>query len=256
MVTNIVKEPQLYDLIYENVSADIPLYLKLTEKYNKIVEFGAGTGRITIPLAINNKIVYAIDNEDRMLKKLKENVMNIDNGEILDNIIIINQDMISYKPLEKVECVIMPLTVFNYLISDNDQEDCLNNIQDNILKIGGKLIFELLTQKTFRELNCKDDKYHFIKNIKIDEETYYEYWRKTNINKNIITQDRLFKKFKNNEFIDEKNIFWKNRFVTKNEIETLLKKTGFKILNIYGNCHNMEHYNNVSEDMYIEAEKI
>ena len=31
MVTNIVKEPELYDLLYEDVNADIPLYIKLTE---------------------------------------------------------------------------------------------------------------------------------------------------------------------------------------------------------------------------------
>jgi len=70
MVTNIVKEPELYDLLYEDVNADIPLYIELKEKYKKIVEFGAGTGRITIPLAANNKIIFAIDNEGRMLKRL------------------------------------------------------------------------------------------------------------------------------------------------------------------------------------------
>lgn len=256
MVTNIVKEPELYDLLYEDVNADIPLYIKLTEKYRKIVEFGAGTGRITIPLATNNKIILAIDNEERMLKKLKDNAIKTNNSKVIDNIIAVHEDMITYKPEEKVECVIMPLTVFNYLINDKEQEDCLKNIYNNILINGGKLIFELLTQKTFKELDNKNADYCFIKNIKIDNNTYYEYWRKTNIDKNIITQDRLFKKFKDNKLVEEKNIFWKNRFVTKEEIEKLLTKNGFKIINIYGNCHNMEHYNNVSEDMFIEAEKI
>lgn len=256
MVTNIVKEPELYDLLYEDVNADIPLYLKLTEKYNKIVEFGAGTGRITIPLAINNKIIYAIDNEERMLKRLIDNAVKTNNSKVIDNIITINQDMINYKPVEKVECVIMPLTVFNYLIEDSEQEACLQNIYNDVLKSGGKLIFELLTQKTFKELDNKNDDYCFIKNIKIDNNTYYEYWRKTNIDKNIITQDRLLKKIKDNKLVEEKNIFWNNRFITKDEIEKLLTKNGFKILNIYGNCHNMEHYNNVSEDMFIEAEKM
>ena len=256
MVTNIVKEPELYDLLYEDVNADIPLYLKLTKKYEKIVEFGAGTGRITIPLALENKTIYAIDNEEKMLKKLKENVAKTNNSKITEKIFIINQNMLTYKPIEKVECVIMPLTVFNYLIEDSDQEACLQNIYNNVLTTGGKLIFELLTQKTFKELNIKDNNHCFIKNIKIDDKTYYEYWRKTNINENIITQDRLFKKIKNNKLVEEKNIFWKNRFITKNEIEKLLTRNKFKIINIYGNCHNMEYYNNDSEDMFIEAEKI
>ena len=256
MVTNIVKEPELYDLLYEDINADIPLYLKLTDKYKKIIEFGAGTGRITIPLAINNKTVYAVDNEKRMLMKLKQNALKINNTKIMNNIIVVNQDMITYKPEEKIECVIMPLTVFNYLIVDSDQEACLQNIYNNILVSGGKLIFELLTRKTFKELDIKNDNYCFIKNIKLDNNIHYEYWRKTTINQNIITQDRLFKKIKDNQLIEEKNIFWKNRFIPKDEIESLLTRNGFKIINIYGNCHNMERYNSVSEDMFIEAEKI
>ena len=256
MVTNIVKEPELYDLLYEDVSADIPFYLKLTEKYKKIAEFGAGTGRVTIPLAKNNKTVYAIEKEERMLQQLIDNVAKTNNSKVIDNIITVHKNMITYRPIEKVECVIMPLTVFNYLIEDKEQEDCLKNIYNNILVNGGKLIFELLTKRTFKELDNNTTEYCLIKNIKVDNNTYYEYWRKTNIGKNIITQDRLFKKFKGNKLVEEKNIFWKNRFITKDEIEKLLMKNGFKIINIYGNCHNMEHYNNVSEDMFIEAEKI
>lgn len=256
MVTNIVKEPQLYDLLYKDLYEDIPIYLKLTEKYNEIVEFGAGTGRVTIPLALRGKTIFAIDNEEKMLRRLKDNLITTNNRELIKNIILIHHDMISYKPLEKVKCVIMPLTVFNYLIDDNTQNACLQNIYNNVLISGGKLIFELLTKKTFMELDSQDNNYCFIKNIKINSNNYYEYWRRTSIDKNIITQDRLFKKFKDKKLIEEKNIFWKNRFITKDEIERLLMKNGFRIINIYGNCHNMECYNNGSEDMFIEAEKM
>lgn len=85
---------------------------------------------------------------------------------------------------------------------------------------------------------------------------YYEYWRKTKLDNNIITQDRKFKLFdNNNNFINEKDIFWKNRFVSINEIIELLKNHNFIIKEIYGNC-NLEKFSESSEDIFIEAIKI
>lgn len=247
----IVKEPNLYDLLYKDVTEDIKLYSNLTKNYSEIIEYGAGTGRITIPLALDGKTVYAIDNEQKMLDKLKE---NMDNSVInyKNNIKIINSDMKKYKHYKPAECIIMPLTVFNYLLTDEEQKECINNISAS-LKSGGKLVMELLTMKTFQEINTSEE-YQFIKKIEI-ENGYYEYWRKTKLENNIMQQNRMFKLFDNDKnFISKKQIFWKNRFVSKEEISALLNKYNLKILNIYGNC-SMNKFNYDSEDMFIEAIK-
>lgn len=72
----------------------------------------------------------------------------------------------------------------------------------------------------------------------------------------MITQNRKFKLFdNNNNFINEKDIFWENRFVSINEMVELLKAHNFMIKEIYGNC-NLEKFNESSEDIFIEAIKI
>ena len=63
----IVKKPNLYDSLYQDVTEDIPMYLKLLDGYKNILEFGAGTGRITIPLAEAGHNVDAVDIEANML---------------------------------------------------------------------------------------------------------------------------------------------------------------------------------------------
>lgn len=162
----ILKEPNLYDLLYEDVVEDIQVYLNLTKEYNKIVEYGAGTGRITIPLAKSGKTVYAIDNEELMLSKLKNNLENT-NVDVAKNVNIINANMIDYKHFEMAECVIMPLTVFNYILTNEEQNRCLKNISES-LKYGGKLVLELLTKNTFREIN-ESEEYKYIKSICLEK---------------------------------------------------------------------------------------
>ena len=147
----ILKEPNLYDLLYEDVVEDIQVYLNLTKEYNKIIEYGAGTGRVTIPLVKDGKFVYAIDNEQLMLNKLDENLKN-NNIDVSKSVNIINANMIDYKHFEMAECIIMPLTVFNYILTDEEQNRCLKNISDS-LKSGWKLVLELLTKNTFNEIN-------------------------------------------------------------------------------------------------------
>ena len=51
----ILKKPELYNLLYQDVKEDISLYKTLLKSYDTIVEYGAGTGRITIPLAMEVK---------------------------------------------------------------------------------------------------------------------------------------------------------------------------------------------------------
>lgn len=95
---------------------------------------------------------------------------------------IVNADMITYNQNKESNCVIMPLTVFNYIIDEEKQNECLSNIHKYLSK-EGILIIELLTKETFKEI--ENDKYgaefKYIKKFETDD-GYYEYWRKTNRN--------------------------------------------------------------------------
>ncbi|OLA95145.1 MAG: hypothetical protein BHW64_00055 [Candidatus Melainabacteria bacterium LEY3_CP_29_8] len=153
MLQTILKKPELYDLLYQDVKEDISLYKTLLKDYNEIVEYGAGTGRITIPLATEGKRIIAIDNEENMLKKLKKKIQKLN---LEKQIQVVNADMITYNQNKESNCVIMPLTVFNYIIDEEKQNECLSNIHKYLSK-EGILIIELLTKETFKEI--ENDKY-------------------------------------------------------------------------------------------------
>ena len=250
----ILKKPSLYNLLYSDVTEDINLYKILLKDYNEVVEYGAGTGRITIPLAQEGKKVIAIDNEPNMLDDLKSKVEMLN---LEKKIVIVNADMITYIHNKKEKCVIMPLTVFNYILEDNKQDECLDNIS-RYLEKDGILIIELLTKKTFLDLTENSEgNLKYIKTFNITN-GYYEYWRTTTLNNstNRIEQRRVFKHFnKEREQDNQEEFIWENKFVTYNTIVQKLENNGFRIENAYGNCR-LEPYNDDSEDLFIEAKKI
>ena len=250
----ILKKPELYNLLYQDVKEDISLYKTLLKNYDTIVEYGAGTGRITIPLAMEGKKIKAIDNEINMLENLHEQILKLN---LEKQVQIINANMITYTQKELVDSVIMPLTVFNYIMDEKEQDECLFNVH-KYLKDDGVLILELLTKKTFLELESdkSNDKYKYIKKINVDD-GYYEYWRRTRLDKetNYIKQKRLFKHFNKQEENDNEEMFiWQNRFISYETIKDKLKKNGFTIEEAYGNCQ-LESFNNDSEDLFIKAKK-
>lgn len=250
----ILEKPKLYNLLYQDVKEDINLYRTLLKDYNEIVEYGAGTGRITIPLAMEGKKIIAIDNEINMLMELQTKIKELN---LEKQVKIVNADMITYTQDKKVNCVIMPLTVFNYIIDEEKQDECLANIHKYLNK-NGILIIELLTKKTFQELerNKSDDEFKYIKRLNT-QNGYYEYWRNTKFNKenNYIKQERIFKHFNIKGKLDNQEIFtWENKFISYDTIKNKLEKNGFIIEETYGNCQ-LGLYNKDSEDLFIKAKK-
>lgn len=251
-MNTIVKEPNLYDLLYVDVIEDISLYLCIAKKYDDILEFGAGTGRVTIPLAEDGHNIVAVDIEQAMLDKLQDKIKY--NEYLKNKIRVVKGDMCNYSDKKKYSCIFIPLTSFNYLLTREEQLSCLKTLKNNLSK-DGIAIIELLSEKTFSDTNSQDE-LTFIKNLHIDAKKYYQYWRNTvlDMQERKITQRRVFKLFDGDNQINEKELIWKNRFVTISDFTNLANECGLEIETIYGNC-KMKEYNENSEDVFVKVKR-
>ncbi len=241
--------PLLYDLLYQGVVEDIVMYLKIAQPYKEILEYGAGTGRVTIPLLEAGHSVWAVDLEMKMLNRLNQKVKN---KKIRQNLKLIRANICEYRAPQKFSCIIVPLTTFNYLLTLEQQNNCLKGIYDNLAN-DGIAVIELLSLKTFGK---NDEKLQFVKNIKIDDETNYQYFRKTKLDlaKRSIKQKRVFKLFKKNVQIDTQELIWINRFVTIDDFSKLCAQNNLEIVNIFGDCQ-MNTYDAKSEDVFLIIKK-
>lgn len=249
----IIDKPDLYDLLYNDVVEDISMYIKILEKEEKILEFGCGTGRITIPLARNGHFVEAVDLSNTMLQSLQRKI-SVD-SELSRLILPRLGNMCNYSANEKYNAIIIPLTSFNYLLSKEEQIGCLQTLERNMTS-NGYAIIELLSTKTFLETN-QSDEYVFVKDIIESEHSYYKYYRKTKLDmeNRTISQLRLFKYYIDGKYVSEEIIEWNNRFVTIEDLKNLLLDTGLTIDEIYGNC-SLEAYTEDSEDVFVKIKRI
>ena len=155
---------------------------------------------------------------------------------------------------KKYDAIIIPLTSFNYLLTDEEQINCLSSIRNHLLD-NGFAIIELLSKKTFLDTNSSED-WNYIKKIVASDNSYYDYYRNTilNIDERKISQRRLFKYYVDGKYLSEEELEWKNRFVTVEDFYKLTKEVGLEIEQIYGNC-KLEPYNSESEDVFIRVRR-
>ncbi len=248
----IIDKPDLYDLLYSDITEDINMYINLLKGQKSILEFGAGTGRVTIPLAKKGHLIDAVDLSKDMLEKLKVKVEN--DKYLKEHIKPILGNMCGYISNKEYDAILIPLTSFNYLLTVNEQEQCLVSVRESLSK-NGFAIIELLSQNTFLDTN-QSGGFVFIKRIPINDNSYYDYYRctKLDIKRRKIYQRRLFKYYINNQCISEEELEWKNRFVTIEDFKQLAEKAGLHIEKIYGNC-KLDSYNEDSEDVFIILRK-
>lgn len=245
--------PWLYDLLYSNLRADIGLYRRLCRSYPAILEYGAGTGRITIPLAAAGHRVTALDNSSAMLRVLRLKLKGL--HRLRRRVKVLQRSMIEFRSREKFDCAVIGLTTFNYLMSVEAQKRCLRNLAFS-LRPGGRAIVELLSARTFTETN-RGKQPVFIKKLIFPDGRYYEYWRTTTMKagSRVLKQSRKFRLFdKNHTPLSEITLRWVNRFVTVPTFKKLVAESGMKVEKVYGDC-KLSTYRPGSPDVFVQIRK-
>lgn len=65
------RRPELYDLEYQEQEEDLAYYQALARSAGRVLELGAGSGRVTLPMASTGASVVAVDLSSAMLSRLR-----------------------------------------------------------------------------------------------------------------------------------------------------------------------------------------
>ena len=144
-----------YDLIAGSgiLKGDIDFYLECAKRFKgPILELGAGTGRIAIPLAKAGHRIVGMDLSPAMLKLAiaKRNA----NPDIADRVAFIEGNMKDFDLDELFSLTLLPARAFQHLITPTDQRACLTGIRRHLVTGGHVVIdmfdpnFELILGKT------------------------------------------------------------------------------------------------------------
>ena len=246
--------PHLYDWLYQDELDDIPMYIKLSEGYNTVLECGIGSGRIAIPMAKAGRRVYGIDNSQSMLDMLDEKLSR-SSREIREAIIPCNANMTNFDLNLKFSFIYVPFSTFNYLLSIDEQKACLRAVR-NHLEPGGTLVLELLSY-SYNSNWLLNDLAMKLAKVGPNNKTggKIELWKLSSFDSanQIVTEDRHFRFFDANGLFEKEEVnLWINRFMFLGEIQLLFEICKFQIVNIYGDF-SFGDYKHDSQICVVEA---
>jgi SAM-dependent methyltransferase len=237
---------RFYDLIYHQMRDDTDnlFYLdRIGETKGKILEVGAGTGRLFMK-ALNNKAdIYGIDISPAMLDVLSSKL----DPEQQKRISL--QNIVDFKLDTKFDLIIAPFRVFMHLTPKAVQLKALNNVCRH-LNPGGKFIFDTFVPDLKLLINGMDNVTDF--------EGEYEPGNK--VKRIVSTKPDLLNQVINitfrlewNEGSSDYQKEWKSslRYFFRYELEHLVERSQFTEYKILGDFNGNEIKNDSKEFIII-----
>jgi SAM-dependent methyltransferase len=132
----------IYDFSYEDFTEDVDFYENLAQAVDgAILELGAGTGRVAIPLAEAGYEVVGIDTSATMLARARANLeaTKLPKGASVE---LFQADMTSFDLGRKFGLVVVAANTLQHLLTTRDQRDCFERVRTH-LDVGGMFSFSV-----------------------------------------------------------------------------------------------------------------
>lgn len=135
----------LYDYEYRRRRADVTFYRELARRRlggpGRILELGAGSGRVTIPLARDGHEVVAIDQSRAMLDALRARKAKLP-AAVGNRITPVAGDLCTFEAPGKFPLVIAAFNVLEHLYTRGELDACLRQILAHLAP-GGAFAFDV-----------------------------------------------------------------------------------------------------------------
>ena len=217
------KTAHLYDLF--DTKENIEFFYHYASEAGEILDIGAGTGRIAIPLAERGVRVVCIEPSPAMRRESQKKLS--ERRELSKNIELIGGDAMSFDLGRKLSAAFLSGT-FDHFLNDEERLSSLKNIGKH-LKPNGKLVFDV-----FLGL-MKDSPLSPAGKVKKGDIEYRRF-----VGDRILPDEKMevilvfetYKAGKLMERIEERSIVG---LVQRERLHHLLKQGGFEVRNEFGN---------------------
>ena len=225
----------VYDRIFGQRGQDLQFYIEQAQQtVGPVLEFGCGTGRVTVPLIKSGIQVVGVDNSEKMLNIARDKCTDVMSDLLSPQWLI--GDMRNISLGKKFHLILMPYRGFLSILSVEDQIKCLNNIKTH-LEPGGKFIFDIfvpdlqtITEGSLMPVHLWDVSDPNTGNTLViwDQSTFDNHNQIINIRLMLEEVDAdgivLKKSYKQSQI----------KYIHRYEMQHLLELGGFEILDLYG----------------------
>ena len=133
----------LYDYEYRRRRADVTFYRELAKRRDaaSILELGAGSGRVTIPLARDGRDIVAIDQSAAMLAKLRARIAALPAAS-RERVRVVAGDLRDFDAHGKFPLVIAAFNTLEHLYTRGEVDACLRRVARHLAP-GGAFAFDV-----------------------------------------------------------------------------------------------------------------
>lgn len=125
------EDPEYYAASYAKRKDDVAFYTRIAEKYDRVLEYGIGSGRIALPIARTGASVVGIDQSAPMLADLRARLKR-QPPEVQARVRARRGDMRSVRLGQKFPLVICPFNTILHLYTRQDAERWLARVRDHL----------------------------------------------------------------------------------------------------------------------------
>ncbi len=211
---------------------DIPFYIDLARQSHDrglpVLELGAGTGRVTVPIARTGVDIVGLDSSDAMLEVAREKSRD------LANVRWVRGDMADFELDERFGLVIIPFRSFLLLTTVAQQLSCLRAIHRHLAE-GGRLALNFFNPDLRLMAAWMGDRKGLWERVESTRER--ERWLTTRYETSTqqLQSDEVLARLSDDGAIVtriERNLHL--RYVFRYEMEHLLALTGFTVEALHG----------------------
>jgi len=122
---------------------DLPFWRRMAHELGSpVLDLGAATGRVAVPLARDGAEVWALDASEAMLAELERRLAD-EVGEVATRVHPVRGDLRAFDLGRRFALVVMAMNTFQVLVSPEDQLSCLRAAREHLLP-GGEIAFDLV----------------------------------------------------------------------------------------------------------------
>jgi SAM-dependent methyltransferase len=219
-----------------NRKQDLAFYLETAAaSHGPVLELGCGTGRIAIPIAQSGLHVTGLDISQKMLERAEQKRSSLA-PKRRDLLRLIRGDMTSFELREQFPLIIIPFRPFQHLLSVEAQLNCLTCTRRHLAD-GGRLVMDFFQTDAARIHDPKFLEAHFVAEYKMSGA------RKVRLFERIAAFHRAeqcndvemtFEVTQPGGQVDRHVFAFTFRYFFRYEVEHLLARCGFRLLETFG----------------------
>lgn len=218
---------QFYDLYVGDWLEDLPFYLQYAKQATgPILEIGAGSGRLTIPLARAGREVTALDSSSSMLAKL-ESRLKTESKHIQDRISLVCTKAQMMELPKQYELIIVPFYTFNYFLTAEEQTAVLQRLLSHLSQTG-RLLVDVFVPHT-RIKNCPTEPVLRVDTVDPQTACKIRGWNvyRMDTQRQLEFRRHIFEITSPDGSINKKEFATQRRYFFKSELEKLFFNHGF-----------------------------